>query len=59
MQNQSFKLYELERDTYFTIRGGDTRYKLHHIDGMYSYCTNDNGDVLHLSASTLVEEVDE
>jgi len=28
-----------------------------HIDGMYSYCTRDNGDVLHLAAWTDVEVI--
>ena len=28
------------------------------IDGMYSYCTRDNGEVVHLAAWTEVEIVD-
>jgi hypothetical protein len=28
-----------------------------HIDGMYSYCTRDNGEVVHLAAWTNVEVV--
>lgn len=28
-----------------------------HIDGMYSYCTNQEGDVVHLAAWTEVEVV--
>ncbi len=27
----------------------------HHLDGMYSYCTKDNGDVVHLAAWTEIE----
>ena len=27
----------------------------HHLDGMYSYCTRDNGEVVHLAAWTEVE----
>ena len=27
------------------------------IDGMYSYCTRDNGDVVHLAAWTEVERI--
>lgn len=29
--------------------------RFHHIDGMYSYCTNQDGDVVHLAAWTEVE----
>jgi len=29
-----------------------------HIDGMYSYCTRDNGEVVHLAAWTEVEIVE-
>jgi hypothetical protein len=32
-------------------------YKLHNIDGMYSYCTDVNGRVVHLAAWTDVEVV--
>ena len=28
------------------------------IDGMYSYCTRDNGEVVHLAAWTEVEVID-
>ena len=31
----------------------------HHIDGMYSYCKNMYGDVVHLPAWTEVEYADE
>jgi hypothetical protein len=27
----------------------------HHIDGMYSYCTNSKGEVVHLSGTAEVE----
>jgi len=29
-----------------------------HIDGMYSYCTRDNGDAVHLAAWTEVEIIE-
>ena len=28
-----------------------------HVDGMYSYCTRDSGEVVHLSAWTEVEVI--
>lgn len=34
-----------------------TVYKLHNIDGMYSYCTDDKGNVYHFAAWTDVETV--
>ena len=32
--------------------------KFHHIDGMYSYCTDTNGKVVHLVAWAEVEIID-
>lgn len=32
-------------------------YNFHHIDGMYSYCTDDAGNVVHLRAWTEVEVI--
>lgn len=56
------KLYELPKRTYFKIEGeGDvfnSIYFLDHIDGMYSYCTDKEGNVLHIGASTEVVRVD-
>lgn len=34
-------------------------YKFSHIDGMYSYCTDSEGNVVHLAAWTDVEIVNE
>lgn len=34
-------------------------YNFYHIDGMYSYCTDDDGNVVHLKAWTDVEIVEE
>ena len=36
------------------IQKGDVL-QFHHIDGMYSYCENENGDVVHLVAWAEVE----
>jgi hypothetical protein len=51
------KLYDLPEPSPLRIGGIDCTF--HHLDGMYSYCTNDElGNVFHLSAPTPVELVD-
>lgn len=51
------KLFDVPKNTKITLREGDCELKLlfHHIDGMYSYCTNHKGTVIHLAAWTEVE----
>lgn len=53
------KLYEVPRDTRICVIG-DQCFELlfHHIDGMYSYCTDNQGNVVHLAACTEVEIVE-
>lgn len=58
------KLYELPRNSKFQIVDGGTdfvakTYLLKHIDGMYSYCYDDKGEVVHIAAFADVEKVDE
>ncbi len=65
------KLYELPRNTYFKLleeptvppdapecTQGDI-YFLKHIDGMYSYCLDNNKQPVHLPAWSLVERITE
>ena len=47
------KLYEVPRDTRVVLPNG-IEVDFHHIDGMYSYCVDDDGDVIHLAAWTEV-----
>ena len=49
------KLYELKRNTKF-ILDGET-YMFDHIDGMYSCCLGDKGNVVHIAAWTEVDEL--
>jgi hypothetical protein len=50
------KLYEVPR--YSTIKLPDgTELEFHHIDGMYSYCTDSAGNPQHIAAWTDVEIV--
>ncbi len=47
------KLYEVPRNTRVYLSDG-TPINFEHIDGMYSYCTTTQGDVVHIGASTEV-----
>ena len=53
------KLYELRRRSYFVIVGDEDRetFFFEHTDGMYSVCFDPNGDMIHLSVMTEVEDV--
>lgn len=44
------KLYDVPRNTLIRVEGCDQDILFHHIDGMYSYSTMSNGDVVHLVA---------
>jgi hypothetical protein len=49
------KLYEVPRETWVSMtKDKDTLFFFDHIDGMYSYCVNRAGDVIHVGASTMV-----
>jgi hypothetical protein len=63
------KLHELAQGSYFRIQDGLNAppgappvdktmvYKLNNIDGMYSHCHDDSGNVVHVVAWAEVEEV--
>ncbi len=51
--NRTVKLYDVPRNTRVRVDGEVVNF--HHIDGMYSYCTTNSGDVVHLAAWTDVE----
>lgn len=48
------KLYDVPRNTRILV-DGEWVVNFHHIDGMYSYCTTDDGEVVHIGAWTDVE----
>lgn len=55
------KLYDVPRNSRIRLLGdtlsSDMELNFHHIDGMYSYCTDDDGNVMHLAAWTEIELV--
>ena len=51
--SEKVKLYEVPRGSRIIVDGVVLNF--HHIDGMYSYCTDDEDNVIHLSASIEVE----
>jgi hypothetical protein len=52
------KLHDVPRNTRVTMPDVG-EFTFHHIDGMYSYCTDDAGNVLHPVAWAEVELVEE
>jgi len=51
--NTKIALYKVPRNS--RIKIGNTELNFHKVDGMYSYCTDDNGKAVHISA---IEEVE-
>jgi hypothetical protein len=54
------KLYECPRESYIKVDHDSTGtvYFFDHLDGMYSYCTDKYGNILHLAAYLDVIKVD-
>lgn len=50
------KLYELPRNTWFTIEG--ERYLFKKLDGAYSICLTEDGQIVRVGASDDVEPED-
>ena len=53
------KLYELPRNSYFTLSDDETKqlFFFKHIDGMYSYCLDMKDNVIHIAAWTEVDHI--
>lgn len=51
------KLYDVPRNSRIVLEDGDGFLELNfsHIDGAYSFCTDNDGNVVHLAAWTEVE----
>lgn len=54
------KLYEVPHKSFIKLIGRheDETFFFDHLDGAYSYCTDADGNVIHLSASTNVTTVE-
>jgi len=54
-------LYEVPRNTWVKVIEPDCDdiFKFHHIDGMYSYCHDKDGEICHYKAWTEVEILDD
>ena len=48
------KLYNVPKNSTIVLKEG-IELKFHHIDGMYSVCTDEEGNVYHISATEEVE----
>ena len=53
------KLYQLPRNTYFSLEDNPSQYVyfLDHIDGMYSVCYDGQDNLIHISALADVQIV--
>jgi hypothetical protein len=48
------KLYDVPKNSTIVLKDG-LELNFHHLDGMYSVCTDDEGNVYHIGASEEVE----
>ena len=52
------KLYEVPRKSWVILEETGEQYFFDHIDGMYSFCKDMSGNVVHLAAWTEVRVLD-
>jgi len=49
------KLFEVPRETWVKVLQNEKLYFFDHLDGMYSYCLDENKEIAHLACWTEVE----
>ena len=65
MDKKLVKLYEVPKNSRIRIEGLEVNgvpveeLNFHHVDGMYSYCTTDDNNVIHLAAWTECEIIEQ
>jgi len=52
------ELYKVPNHSYVKLMDTEEMFKFFHIDGMYSYCKDMQGNIVHLRAWTAVDIVD-
>lgn len=55
------KLFDLQKGSKIIAdcSDGSKHIVFDHVDGMYSYCTTENGAIVHLRAGQLLEKVED
>lgn len=51
------KLYDIPKESILELGDDDGSVVFHYLDGMYSYCTNREGQVLNLKVTTPLEQI--
>jgi len=56
----SLELKDIPKESkiFCEVSDGSTFVTFNHLDGMYSYCTTEKGDIVHLSRFTPLEKVE-
>lgn len=55
------KIYDLDQGDWFQVAGDrdSPKIRFHHLDGMYSLCYTESGEIIHLVGFTPVQRAEE
>lgn len=65
MDRKLVKLYEVPKNSRIRIEGLEVNgilteeLNFHHVDGMYSYCTTDDDEIVHIAAFAECEIIEQ